>query len=168
MAAVDEVDLFVVGAEHQARQQANETGTTGDVEDGLARLDVGEPDESLIAVDAGEVIGGPRADVFGAIVCAVHAVVLVVVRDAVQGLGWGSRGHLGRLQVVIRFVFSVRRSRRLQRVDGRCRIGRQGGVWGLWIGIDVGVGVDVGAGERDRWWRKGIYVPCSHAFTSKR
>jgi hypothetical protein len=94
LAVVDEVDLAVVGAEHLARQQANETGTAGDVEDGLARLDVREPDESLIAVDAGEVIGRLHADVFSAVVCVVHAVVLVVVCDAVQGLGRGLRGHL--------------------------------------------------------------------------
>ena len=36
MAVVDEVDLAVGGAEHLARQQANKTGTAGDVEDGLA------------------------------------------------------------------------------------------------------------------------------------
>jgi hypothetical protein len=94
-AVVDEVDLTVVGAEHLTRQQANETGPTGDVEDGLARLDVREPDEPLIAVDAGEVICGPPADVFSAVVRVVHAVVLVVVCDAVQGLRRGLWGHLG-------------------------------------------------------------------------
>jgi hypothetical protein len=73
----------VVSAEHLTRQQANETSPTGDVEDGLARLDVREPNESLIAVDAGEVIRGPPADVFGAVVRVVYAVVLVVVCNAV-------------------------------------------------------------------------------------
>jgi hypothetical protein len=103
LAVVDEVDLAVVGAEHLARQQANKTGTAGDVEDGLAWLDVREPDESLVAVDAREVIGGPHADVSSAVVCVVHAEVLVVVGDAVQGLGRGLGGHLGGCGSWIRF-----------------------------------------------------------------
>lgn len=52
-------------------------------------MDVREPDESLVAVDAREVIGRPHADVSSAVVCVVHAKVLVVVGDAVQGLGRG-------------------------------------------------------------------------------
>jgi len=46
-------------------------------------LDVREPDESLVAVDAGEVIFGLRADVSSAVVRVVHAAVLIVVCDAV-------------------------------------------------------------------------------------
>jgi len=33
LAVVDEVDLAVVGTEHLAREQANEAGSAGDVED---------------------------------------------------------------------------------------------------------------------------------------
>jgi hypothetical protein len=127
LAVVDEVDLTVVGAEHLTCQQANKTGTAGDVEDGLARLDVREPDESLIAVDAGVVIGGPHADAFGAVVRVVHTVLFVVVCDAVQCLRRGLRGHLGGCRCRSGFDSCLRR---LQRADSRWGVSRGEGVRG--------------------------------------
>jgi hypothetical protein len=66
-------------------------------------LDVRKPNESLVAVDAREVISGLYADVSSTVVYIVHTKVLVVVGDAVQGLGRGLGGHLRGCGSWIRF-----------------------------------------------------------------